>query len=188
MNFTYNQLEKIVQSTLSDSRYDHSVRVAEIAQELALIHGYVEPQKARLAGLLHDITKQMDNSLQIDLLDSRQIDYSELPKSAYHAYTAAIYVQREFGIMDKEILNAIQCHTIGSPTMKLLDKIIYVSDYLGSDYAIQKVDYQENFSQIRLDLNFGLYLKSSRTIHHLLESKKKIHPNTIQVYNQSIKN
>jgi len=70
--------------------------------------------------------------------------------------------------------------------MSLLDKLIYASDFLGSDYAMKQSSYKIWKQKTEENLNFGVYLKASKTIHQLIESKSKIFPTTIDTYNESI--
>ena len=42
----------------------------------------------------------------------------------------AYLAEKEAGITDPEILDAIRYHTSGRPGMTLLDKVIYVADYI----------------------------------------------------------
>ncbi len=55
-----------------------------------------------------------------------------------HGLVGADIVQRELAIDDEEILQAIRVHTTGAAKMSLLDKIIYVADYIepGRDFQV----------------------------------------------------
>ncbi len=186
MNLRYNEFENIIRNTLTESRYLHCLKVAEIAYQLAKSHNFHDPEKARLAGLLHDITKQKDKDFHLSILNEANIDVTNIPYPAYHAYSGVIFLQKEFEIQDVELLRAIRSHTLGNLNMSLLDKIIYIADYLGSDYAQKQPDYNEHFTKVKQNLEYGIYLKSSNTLKDLVFSNKAININTIQLYNQSI--
>jgi predicted HD superfamily hydrolase involved in NAD metabolism len=169
------------------SRFEHSQRVAEIALELSIVHGYESPLDAYLAGILHDFTKQKNNSFHIEIFKKHNFDYSALPTQAYHAFSAYFVIQERFGFTKMEILNSIRSHTLGKGDMSLLEKILYVSDFLGSEYALRLTEYSLWLESSKKDIYFGMYLKSSKTIQDLTEKKLPIHTNTITVYNDSVR-
>ncbi len=169
------------------SRFEHSQRVADLALELSIIHGYKFPSDAYLAGILHDITKQKNNSFHIEIFKNHKFEYIDLPTQAYHAFSAFFVLQDRFNFNKIEVLNSIQSHTLGSDDMSLLEKILYVSDFLGSEYALRAEEYSLWLENSKKDIYFGMYLKSSKTIQDLTEKRLPIHTNTITVYNNSVK-
>ncbi len=168
------------------SRFDHSLRVAEFAYELSLIHKYEYPLDAYLAGILHDYTKQKTTNFHIDIFYKHQFEYQELPVNAYHAFSAYFVIQDRFDFTKTDVLNSIRSHTLGGEGMGLLEKILYVSDFLGSEFASRSDDFSGWVENTKKDLYFGMYLKSSKTIQDLTEKKLPIHTNTISVYNLSV--
>ena len=113
---------------LSKKRYDHVIRVCDIAKELSIIHG-VDSKKVELAALLHDITKEKTDEWSVSYLKEKN---EQLPDSRnlYHALTGSYYIQDFFDIKDKEIINAVKFHTIGNGKMSSIAKIIYVVYHL----------------------------------------------------------
>ena len=168
------------------SRFDHSLRVAEFAYELSLINEYEKPLDAYLAGILHDFTKQKTTDFHIDIFNRHQFDYQELPVNAYHAFSAYFVIQDRFNFTKVDVLNSIRTHTLGKEDMSLLEKILYVSDFLGSEFAGRSVEFKECVENTKKNLYFGMYLKSSKTIQDLTEKKLPIHTNTFSVYNLSV--
>lgn len=178
--------KKRVKEEVSSSRYEHVLRVAKIAKELALTHDYLFPEKMELAGILHDITKQRPIDYHIEMFKKFEFtDYYYLPQPAYHAYSAK-FLLMELGLEDLDILNSVASHTLGGKNMTMAEAILYSSDFLGSEYAIRQKEYPEWMTQIAHRLSFGLYLKSKGTIEDLLQKKKMIHQATFDVYNEAL--
>ncbi|WP_434309002.1 bis(5'-nucleosyl)-tetraphosphatase (symmetrical) YqeK [Hominifimenecus sp. rT4P-3] len=166
-----------LQHVLKPERYQHTLGVADTAVCLAKVYG-ASPIQARLAGLLHDCGKEAGDALG-------------------HAAAGAWLAETEYGITDSEILSAIRFHTTGKPAMSLLEKIIFVADYIepGRDRAprlleLRKLAYQDldqtvlliledtfaylNQKQIPIDersqATYQYYLK--RKEHRMDDSKK----------------
>lgn len=135
MRDTTNNLRRIrksIEKTLDAKRYDHTLGVAYTACALAMCHnGNIK--KAELAGLLHDCAKGIDDDKKLSLCDKYNIviNKSEL-KSPYllHAKLGSFFAMKKYGINDEDVINAILNHTTGRPNMSLLEKIIYVADYI----------------------------------------------------------
>jgi predicted HD superfamily hydrolase involved in NAD metabolism len=148
--------EKIRQYTLAavkKSRYEHSLRVAETAQKLCRKYG-VDERRGYLAGIGHDMCKDMSDELLISLAlrDGRIITPLEKKKPALlHGRAAAVKMSEDFGITDKEILQAVADHTFGATDMCDLAKIIYAADKIepGRDYV--NPAYMEKLSGLSLN-------------------------------------
>ena len=117
---------------LSPMRYEHTLGVSFTCISLAMRYGY-DLNKAELAGLLHDCAKRYDESEIIKKCRNKGIELTENELNApatIHAKLGAWMAENKYGITDPEILQAIACHTTGKPAMGLLDKILYVADYI----------------------------------------------------------
>lgn len=82
-------------------------------------------KKAEIAGLLHDITKQTDETEQLQLISDAKMKLSALEfdnKKLWHAFSGAAYLKTKLNIDDEEILNAVKFHTTGRAEMSLLEK------------------------------------------------------------------
>ena len=179
------KLKHIVKNELTASRYRHSLSVAEIAQKIAAANDISLVKKAYLAGLCHDYTKQKKNEFHISVFNNHGFDYSTLPTAAYHAFSGRFLMQEY--IDDNDILNSIQSHTLGHGKMGQLEQIIYAADFLGSDYAMgKKKKYPLWLEKTKMNICFGVYLKSRETIDDLLSKKMTIHPYTLETYNFSL--
>lgn len=172
-------MKEHLKSLLTPERYQHSLGVMETAVELAKIYG-ADTEKARIAGLLHDNAKNLDNIYERASDLEAELDEFELKSPPLiHAKLGAETAKCEFGITDPEILDAIKWHTIGRPNMTLLEKIIFVADLTepGRDFPDAKA--LRELSRKNLDLAVAECIKST------IEVNKKrgnlIHPNAFSV-------
>ncbi|MBP3218128.1 MAG: bis(5'-nucleosyl)-tetraphosphatase (symmetrical) YqeK [Lachnospiraceae bacterium] len=133
------RLAKAIEKELNYKRFLHSLGVAETAATLAMRYD-ADVEKAEIAGILHDCAKYMDEKELIGICKKRGVAISDAEydnPSLLHAKAGAILAQEKYDIDDPEILEAIRNHTTGKPAMSLLDKIIYIADYIepGRDQA-----------------------------------------------------
>jgi len=120
---------------LSPKRFRHSCNVARAARQLAQKYG-ADVEKAYFAGLMHDVCKEMlfDDQKALMLAGDFAPDEAELhSKKVWHGIAGAYYLQKEFGITDRDILNAVRFHTVGRANMSLLEEIIYIADMISDD-------------------------------------------------------
>ena len=99
---------------------------------LAMANGY-SIEKAMLAGLLHDCAKCLSTEKKIGLCVKKNIDITEVEianPGLLHAKAGMVLAEEEYGIKDAQILHAIRVHTTGEADMGLLDKILFVADYI----------------------------------------------------------
>lgn len=125
-------LKKELKKEMDDSRYEHTLGVMYTCAALAMRYNY-DLEKAMLAGLLHDCAKCMPNVKKLKMAQKHQLEISELEhKNPFmlHAKLGAFLAKKKYDIEDEEILDAIRWHTTGRPQMTLLDKIVYVADYI----------------------------------------------------------
>lgn len=181
------EIKALVQKEITETRFQHTLRVANFAFLLAESHRYHEPKKAYLAGILHDITKQKKDEFHIQLFERSKIEYKNLPHEAFHAFSAPLYLEKILGWKEEEVFLAIQSHTLGSKSMGLLEQILYAADFLGSEYAEKKPELPLWIEETKNNLQYGVTLKATKTISFLVEHKKPIHQNTIDTYNHSLK-
>ncbi len=132
MNTQILEIRKSLKKKLDPLRFEHTLGVAYTCQALAMRYEY-DLQKAELAGLLHDCAKRFDNETMLLKCQKREIPMTDgelRDPSLLHAKLGAWYAREKYGIEDQEILTAIECHTTGKKEMTLLDKILYVADYI----------------------------------------------------------
>jgi nicotinate-nucleotide adenylyltransferase len=108
-------------------RFKHSISVANLCYNIAL-GNHMDEDKAFIAGLLHDCGKDVEQMVTNELMHRYFIDDCVLLPFAYHQFVGSFLAEREFGIKDSDILNAIRYHCTGRSDMSKLEKIIYASD------------------------------------------------------------
>ncbi len=170
-----DELEKVVVSLLKKSRVNHVLGCRDTAVELARRWGADETDAAR-AGILHDITKALDGPLQLTLCAEYGTILSDFGKKypkTLHALTGALVAERIFG-ENEAVINAIRSHTTGKADMNLLEKIIYVADYMEPNRDFPGVDRlrQLAFSDIDAALKLGLEM----TLEHLKGQGNEVSP------------
>lgn len=132
MNKDIFSIRENLQSKLNPMRYEHSLSVSFICMALAMRYGY-DLDRAELAGILHDCAKRYNNETIIKKCERLGIELTEgelMAPSIIHARVGAWMAEHKYGINDPEILSAIACHTTGKPAMGILDKILYLADYI----------------------------------------------------------
>ena len=132
MNPELESIRKHLKKKLSPSRYEHTLGVSYTCMALAMRYG-ASLEQAETAGLLHDCAKRYDDGTIVEKCDKQGIPLTEGERTApavVHAKLGAWMAQHKYGIEDPAVLSAIACHTTGKPDMQLLDKILYVADYI----------------------------------------------------------
>lgn len=174
-----------VQMRMSERRFKHVLGVEETAIALAEQFGE-SPEKASIAALTHDYAKERsDEEFQLAIERGNYENKTELLKygnAIWHGLVGAEFVARELNISDEEILNAIRLHTTGAAEMTLLDKIIYVADYIEPGRSFPGV---EDARVIALrDLDQAVAFETKHTLAHLIEAENPVYPKTIETYNR----
>ena len=163
-------IRKHLKEHLNEERYEHSISVSFSAANLAMAHGY-DLQAAEIAGLCHDCAKFMGKKDLIAACEREHIpllpEYIAAPQ-VLHGIYGATYAGKHFQIQDEEVLSAIYYHTIAKPAMSVLEKIIYLADYIEVGRG-----FREELSEIRriafLDLEEAMYLALKATISYVEE-------------------
>lgn len=171
---------KYLSEILSAHRYQHVLGVAKAAKQLSLLYGY-DPDDAEIAALLHDVAKELPKSEMQRL--AKESFGNELPDEILqnggllHGYAAVTVAKNKFAITDQAILLAIAHHTTGAPHMSLLEKIIFLADYIEDNR-----DY-DGVNELRMlaskDLDKAVLKGYDSTITHLLEQDKFVFVGTI---------
>lgn len=169
-------IKEDLKNMLSDYRYEHSIRVADLASKLADIY-HVDKDKAYISGLLHDIAKEFsdeENGYIIDKYNlNNRLDFIN-NKKLLHGLVGAYYAKEKYEI-DDDVMNAIMYHTIGNINMNLLDKIVFVAD---------KIEFGKNYDGIEeerelafVDINKAMILCIENNIKKLEKEKKVVNGN-----------
>lgn len=174
-----NEIKKL----LTESRFNHSMEVAKRARYLAEVWGQ-DKDKAYLAGLLHDITKNLSDDEQLKLMASSDImltDVDFASKKIWHSISGSIYIKEKLGIKDEEILSAVRYHTTGKANMSLFEKVIYIADLTSTDRAYSDVETVRMLSEKDIDEAVLYVLKF--TLCNLSQKELIIHKDTLEAYN-----
>lgn len=174
-NLPMDQLETVVTGLLKQSRVNHVLGCRDTAVALAKRWGANETDAAR-AGILHDVTKALDGPLQLTLCAEYGTILSDFGKKyskTLHALTGALVAERIFG-ENPAVVEAIRHHTTGKADMNLLEKIIYVADYMEPNRDFPGVEQLRElaFSDIDAALKLGLEF----TLEHLARQGAEVSP------------
>lgn len=172
--------------TMSEFRRRHSINVSKEAARLAGKYG-ADIKKARIAGLLHDVTKEFDNEKQLKIMSDGGIMLSDVERSSpklWHAISGSIYLRDELGIDDPDILNAVRYHTTARAGMSLLEQVLYLADYTSAERDFEDVDVIREKAEISLDEGtlYGLQF----TLRRLSARGVPISPDALAAYNEII--
>lgn len=177
-----SEYRKLLKEKLDDYRLDHSECVSECAAILAEKYG-ADPEKARLAGLLHDVMKNASDAehfIYMDNLSSIELHN----RKVWHQISGEGFLKENGIISDGEILGAVRWHTTGRAGMTLLEKIVYVADFISADRKYKDVDVVRRLAQ--LSLEHAILYTSRYTIEKLAGSDMLIHPATVECYNDMV--
>ena len=181
-----DEMRKGILSRLKGYRYEHSLGVERAAIWLAEKYGG-DPEKAGVAAILHDITKHLSPQEQLNLCEKYGIIPCTVEKSEpklLHGKTAAAIARAEYG-MPEDVCTAIACHTTGRHGMTILDKILYLADYIEETRDFPGVDKARKLA--KHDIDRALLYCYDQTLIELVERGKLIHSDTIAAYNDMIR-
>ena len=172
------ELRPIALSCLKHKRIPHVLGTEQEAIHLAERYG-CNVEKARIGALLHDCTKKLNMEDQLALCEEYHIQLDELEQKALkllHAKTGASIARRVFGV-DDEIYRAIWYHTTGHPNMTLLEKILYIADYIEPSRDFPGVDEMRRVCYE--DLDKGVLMGLENTIRNMKEMGNPVHSATL---------
>lgn len=184
------RIERKLGEYISEKRIRHCRGVAETAVELAR-RWNVDCEKARLAGLLHDVAREIPREHIWKLvLEESGGDIREVPCGVIasrnpvvlHAHAGMIIARDRFGVTDEEILRSISLHTTGSPVMGMLDRILFIADYIEPGRKFYGVLKARDLAC--RDLNEAMWYVLKYTLKELLRKRRPICDLTFLAYNQ----
>ena len=174
------EIRKKLSKKLKKDRFEHTIGVMYTAASLAMCYGE-DVEKALTAGLLHDCAKYCSSEDQLVLCRKHGIELteSELEMPALiHAKLGAYLASHKYKIKDPDILDAIKYHTTGRPGMTMLEKIIYIADYIEPNRKIIP-GLQEIRGLVFQDINRAVYLSAQRTVRYLKDGGRAVDPMTV---------
>lgn len=181
-----SEYRRLLLGKLDGYRMHHSECVSECAALLAEKYG-ADVEKARLAGLLHDVMKNASSAEQIDEISKAGEDLTKVELANYkvwHQISGAAFLKNNKITDDGEILGAVRWHTTGRAGMTLLEKIVYTADFISADRKYKDVDVVRRLADISLD--HAILYTSRYTIEKLVSGDKLIHPATVDCYNDML--
>jgi predicted HD superfamily hydrolase involved in NAD metabolism len=176
---------KKVRPQLTEHRYTHTLGVMESAITLANLYG-ADPKKAELAAIFHDYAKFRPKEEMRQIIIEQSMDplLLKFNSELWHAPVGAYLAEKEAGITDIEILDAIRYHTSGRPEMTLLEKIIYLADYIEPGRHFSGVE--EVREMAKVNLTNALIQAVKNTIIFLMKKEQPVFPDTFFTYNDLI--
>ena len=171
--------EAFARSRLSDSRYEHTLRVADTAEDLARAHD-LDADRARLAALMHDSARELgpDEFLKLAETWNLQVGESEQQSPKLLHGPVAAEMARELGIDDEEVLEALRAHTMGRPGMGPLALVLYVADKIEPARDYPSVGRLRDLA--REDLHKAALESLRRAIAHNEGRGKTTHPASLE--------
>ncbi len=183
---TYEEYEREVKKHQTEKRFFHSRCVAEEAANLAVRYG-ADAEQARLAGILHDIMKDTPPEEQLKIMEKFDIMLSKrqspVPKP-WHGAAGAAYIGGVLGVDDPEILSAVECHTWGKKDMSLLEKVLFVADFISADRDYPGVEAMR--AAARRSLEEAIVKGVAWTLNDLSGQGRPIDPDSIWAYNDAL--
>ena len=168
-------IRRRLKKKMDEDRFEHTIGVAYTSVCLAMRYGE-DLHKAELAGLLHDCAKCIPNKKKLKMCSQHHISVSEFEQEhpfLLHAKLGAYVAKAKYDVTDENILSAITWHTTGKPEMTLLEKIVYIADYIEP-----KRDKAPNLAIVRKlafqDLDECMYKILGDTLAYLEENPKDI--------------
>lgn len=178
------QLQSLVKERLSEKRYFHTLAVVKLSVELAERYN-ISADDARVAAILHDITKEDDVAVQLQTMKKSDIIFDvvfEKNANLYHGLTAFLYARDILKIQNCEVLNAIRYHTTGRANMSMLEKIVFVADAVAYDRNYANVSLLRKLSFEEIDKAMLEIIEF--TISSLLKKRQLVAIDMLYCYNQ----
>lgn len=168
-------IRRRLKKKMDEDRFEHTIGVAYTSVCLAMRYGE-DLHKAELAGLLHDCAKCIPDDIKLDKCKRNNIPITkaqEQSPSLLHAKLGAFIAADHYRIKDQDILNAIENHTTGRPAMSLLEKIVFVADYIEP-----RRNKASNLSKLRqmafINIDRTVYEIMDQTLRYLKSKKVPI--------------
>ena len=179
------KIETDLKEILSEKRYNHSISVMNMAEELARIYG-VDVVDAKIAGLLHDNAKEMSEEEMLKYAEKNNIEVTEfemLNAKILHGKIGADIARKKYGISE-QIAKAIEYHTTTNPNMDTLAKIVYVSDKIELNRKTEKYDVEVERKIAKESLDKAMLLIINDVTKYLIDQNKLIAIESIETRNK----
>ena len=179
----FEKCRKILKESINHKRYMHSLGVSDTAACLAMRYGY-DIRKAALAGLIHDCAKSLDEAQLFGMTEQAGIDISPVEREnpeLLHSKAGSVLAREKYDIDDEEILSAVFYHTTGRPGMTLLEKIIYIADYIEPNRT--NIPYLDEIRRCAFtDIDKAVACACKNSIEYLKRDSRLIDRITVETY------
>ena len=194
-------LRQTVMGRMSEKRAIHTVAVEAMVVRLGQIYAPEKLNILRASALLHDITKEKKLDEQLELCEKLGISFDEndcFSPKIFHAKTAAAIIPIDFpDFACPEVISAVRWHTTGHKGMTLIEKLIYLADYIDESRQFDDCVYLRNMfwdakpesmnSEERLEHLHTVLIKSfDLTVKALLEENSPVASDTFDARNELI--
>lgn len=179
-----------MKNQVNSARFKHTLGTCRIVEELAKKYG-VPLDKAATAALLHDAGKGYTKAEMLSYVKRSKLKIPELKAviehnpSLLHSYISADIAKRKFNIKDKDIIAAIEQHTVGGVGMSVLSKIVYLADSIAPDRRFPAVNSIRKLA--RVDLNKAVLAAMANKIYYVIKKNFWLHPEAVKAWNWMIK-
>lgn len=183
-SYNISKMQKKLKKYIDGARYQHTMGVMYTAAALAMCHR-IDVERAQVAGLLHDCAKCIPNAKKLKLCKENNIPVSEIELQTPHLLHAPLgaYIAKEkYHVEDPEILSAIMWHTTGKPDMTVLEKIIFIADYI-EPLRTKAPNLEEIRALAFSNLDRAVYLTLRDTLSYLEQAKACLDNQTVVAYN-----
>lgn len=177
------KIRKSLRKSLDAKRFEHTLGVEYTSASLAMRYG-ADIKNAQLAGLLHDCAKCLTDEKRLSICEKHNISINDVERRnpfLLHAKVGSFLAMEEYHVYDPDIINAILNHTTGRPGMSLLEKIVFVADYIEPSRK-----QAPNLKQIRemafVDLDKTLLMILGDTLEYLQSTGGETDPMTEKTY------
>lgn len=180
------EFKNLIKGKLKESRYIHSLNVADSAKILAAKYGCDE-EKAYTSGLLHDVMKNASDEEQLEAISKagwELTDCEKANKKLWHAVAGAAFMKTELDIKDEAMIEAVRYHTTARKNMSVLEKVIYVADFISADRDYPEVDDVRKAAEESLEKAMMLGLEFC--IQEIAKRRQILHPDSVDAYNEII--
>ncbi|QHX36788.1 nicotinate-nucleotide adenylyltransferase [Spiroplasma sp. BIUS-1] len=179
-------LHERVEVKMDEKRYFHSLNVGQMAMELARLNN-VDLNKALVAGTLHDIAKRWSEEDMEKCLEENDKSLLKEPKPVWHSFVGAYHLEKDWLFSDKEIINSVYNHTVGSREMTTLDMIVFCADKISAERDYEGVENLRSLVKSDLITGFKELLKNQYEVAIQKHSENSIGAKLIESYNYWIK-
>lgn len=178
------KLRRAIRKAQNAKRYEHTLGVEYTAAALAMRYG-ANVNDALLAGLLHDCAKCLSDEKLIEICEKNQLPMTETERKLpflLHGKVGGYLAEKKYGVQNREVIDAIVNHTVGREGMGLLEKIVFVADYIepGRKHAANLEELRQLAFQ---NLDRALLRILEGTLTHLKTNGYAIDPRTENTWN-----